>query len=381
MKAWLRSFVALVRRLGTRLRGDDRKGTTVAVVRFANPGSDLGRLTLSFKAVYDAAQGNEPFDLDFAVRALIARRQVSSSGAAGDEALRRSTRAYRSRDPLYNQLKMYTELWRMLGWLRPDQSRLSFRTTPLSDYLCRGASSISDPRVAQLVEESLLSVVFPNPNTENLGVRSLRPFTALLRLMSDLGGKLTRDEMIVSLLSLSDDTAGGAIERAVDQVRAARGRSASIAALVGDLARRNSMQVNTLMNYTRFPIGAIQHPLVGWATSSRDRALYDRPVVVLELTTRGKEMAARVAALRDVREDELRPYPIDERVGFAIAAFFSMVERCGFDVTGAASEFENAERQAKRILQGLGVASVREVLYSPAQQTDADVYTRALAAA
>jgi hypothetical protein len=61
--------------------------------------------------------------------------QASSLGAVGATARSRSTEIDRSRDPLYNQLKMYSEVYRMLGWLRPAGRRLEFTTTILGDQV------------------------------------------------------------------------------------------------------------------------------------------------------------------------------------------------------------------------------------------------------
>ena len=49
--------------------------------------------------------GEPDFTIDDGVAALIRRRMLSSSGAVSGEALRRSTRADRSRDPVFNRVK------------------------------------------------------------------------------------------------------------------------------------------------------------------------------------------------------------------------------------------------------------------------------------
>ncbi|MES2143060.1 MAG: hypothetical protein V4516_01585 [Pseudomonadota bacterium] len=62
----------------------------------------------------------------------------------GEEAVARSTRADRSRDPLYNQLKMYAELFRTLGWLHPCPQRDGWRTvlnSPCDSFQVLGVST------------------------------------------------------------------------------------------------------------------------------------------------------------------------------------------------------------------------------------------------
>ena len=101
------------------------------MLRIPNPGSDLDSFVAIFKDLYDILGEMDDISLDDMTQALISRNQVTSQGAAGEEALRRSTRADRSRDPLYNQLKMYAECYRMLGWIHPNSKKLLFNFTLL----------------------------------------------------------------------------------------------------------------------------------------------------------------------------------------------------------------------------------------------------------
>src|SRR5688572_25968810 len=107
-----------------------RPGQLGAMIRLANPGSDISGFTRVFQALVDALEARQPFSLDDVSAALVERGLATSSGFMGPEALTRSTREDRSRDPLYNQSKMYSELFRLLGWIHPiEESRLTFRFT------------------------------------------------------------------------------------------------------------------------------------------------------------------------------------------------------------------------------------------------------------
>jgi hypothetical protein len=339
------------------------------VLRFPNPGSDLAKMVGTFRLIHDAAQAQEDFDLDFAVRVLIERYQVSSSGAVGEEALRRSTRDDRSLDPLYNQLKMYSELWRMLGWIHPTSSQLRFRTTSLANYLCE--PGYLSPESRRLVQECLLAITFPNPNTENRGIVNLQPFPALLRMMHRMDGMISRDEMIVGIYELLDDQQPGAFEAKVVKVQRLRG---DFAALQRELeATAAPRQVNTLQNYTRFPIGALQSSIVQWAVSERLREPYGRPVPFLRLTEIGASVVANLDGRVDVREQHLRSFSNEVRAKFAIIAFYSMIERCGFDIGPVADELARLEVDCGDLYAQLGIGSRASIHYSPMQQADRSI--------
>ena len=85
------------------------------MLRFPNPGSHIDSFIKIYKELFDALSEAPFFTLDDISRTLVERNLATSSGFMGQEALTRSTREDRSRDPLYNQSKMYAELFRMLG--------------------------------------------------------------------------------------------------------------------------------------------------------------------------------------------------------------------------------------------------------------------------
>ena len=178
----------------------------------------------NYQLIYDAA-GREmvdTFNLDFMTTVLTDNYQASSRGAVGASARERSADVDRSRDPLYNQLKMYSEVYRMLGWIRPSNRRLEFTTTILGAQVADDFAGRPD-LVFGLLRQCLLAVCFPNPVTENIGVTNQRPFTWLLRLTAALGGTITRHEMILGLLAVVDDRRPDAFPKALSTIRSLRG--------------------------------------------------------------------------------------------------------------------------------------------------------------
>ena len=339
------------------------------MLSFENPGSDFPRFVGSFKVIHARAhaEGVDEFDLDFAVKALIDARQVSSSGAVGDEALLRSTRQDRSRDPLYNQLKMYSELYRMLGWLHPVRRQLTFRISVLGEYIARAPEPFDD-RYKELLRELLIAITFPNPNTANIGVINARPMYRLLQITDLTGGYICRDELIVALLTLSDDLAPRAIDVAVATIFELRGDRTKLKAAVEQVATDAGVQVNTLQNYTRFPLGVLKSPVTGWADSVRLTEPYGKSMVFYKLTDFGRMYAGRVASMRDIRWQQLEAFDDENVAHFLNGCFYGMLERSGFDVGEVAELIDVSHRGCEPVLNELGLDSVASVLFSPVQE-------------
>ena len=111
----------------------------MGVFRFSNAVSDIRKFIETYKVIYGELKETKNFTHDDATNTLIQHGLVSSSGAIGDEAINRSRRDDRSRDPLYNQLKMYSEIYRMLGWYHPGTKRTTFKIS-YGKTLCRSST-------------------------------------------------------------------------------------------------------------------------------------------------------------------------------------------------------------------------------------------------
>jgi hypothetical protein len=119
---------------------------------------------------------------------------AASSGHVGEQALALSTRADRSRDPLYNQSKMYAELFRTLGWMVSDDpnNALHFRFTMLGDH-----AAVADVDPKAIFEESVLGINYPNHILAIKGTEASRVFSTILRVANRLDGHICRDEIIL----------------------------------------------------------------------------------------------------------------------------------------------------------------------------------------
>ncbi len=329
------------------------------MLRFPNPGSTIENFVSVYGAAFERLNG-WTVDLDAIVAAVVAANLATSSGYMGEAAVARSTRADRSRDPLYNQLKMYAELFRTLGWLHPtSQSALNFTFTLLGEQVVAAGRDFKP-----LLEECVLGIVYPTPVLTVKGDFDLRPFAFILRIMAACDGHLSRDEMIVGPLSAASDRGQANLNTVVAIVRAARESAADMESAVIAVSEARGIQVNTLQNYTRWPIALLRD--LGWATRSPARFRDGRKYEAFHLTDKGQALAARVGGSVDLRVDDLGRLAPEERKALAVIAHFRMLERSGFDITPVAQRIAEAEAAAASVFERLDTNG-NNLMFSPFQ--------------
>ena len=329
------------------------------MLRFPNPGSTIENFVSVYGAAFERLNGRT-VDLDQIVAAAVAANLATSSGYMGEEAVARSTRADRSRDPLYNQLKMYAELFRTLGWLHPTpQSALNFTFTLLGEQVVAAGRDFG-----ALLEECVLGIVYPTPILAVKGDFDLRPFAFILRVMAACDGHLSRDEMIIGPLSAASDRGKKNLDAVVATIEAARESAAASGEAVEAVSKARKIQVNTLQNYTRWPIALLRD--LGWATRGAARFRDGRKYGTFHLTDKGQALAERVGGSVDLRVDDAAQLAPEERNALAVVAHFRMLERSGFDIAPLEKRIADAEATAAPVFRRLGTDG-RDLLFSPFQ--------------
>ena len=341
------------------------------VLRIPNPESDLSRLIRVYRLINTNNSSSHAFDLDKISKVLVETGQASSRGVVGQEALRRSHNTNRSLDPLYNQSKMYSELFRMLGWLRPVENRHEHRTTFLGDEVAH--SEHIDRYTKALIGESFLGIVFPNPCVRSSRIINLRPFPWLLKIISRVGGHITRHEIILGLLSVTDDQRKGAYEAAAEQIMHVRGSLDNLYSAVDNVAIANEVKRNTLENYTRVPVGLLKSPILNWGKTERLEGLYEKTVQGISLTDTARTIIDWLYELVDVREQDIMGYTPMERANFAIVAYFAMLDRSYFPMKLQQTTRDQAWENSRRITKSLGIDNPLKILYSPFQQAPENI--------
>jgi len=326
------------------------------VQRIPNPVSDLNIFVRVFRDIHDILKDRGDFGLDDISRAMIARNNVTSQGAIGDEALRRSTREDRSRDPIYNQSKMYAELFRTLGWMQSTTSKLTYSFSLLGDHI----AAAHNP--APLLRECLLGIAYPN---EVLGVQSdqtVRVIGGILLVMDSLGS-ISRDEMMAGPMSIADDTDRVAFQQMVDQIAHSRRTPGELDRIIEAIAaRRKISRSPTMENYTRFPVAAL--PWSGWGVK-KGRG-------VIHLTAEGKAMAARLRNAPDIRLAHFNAFPEIAKPAFIRWTFYTMLERAGFNVEPVRAQME----ADKQLLVQHQIPAANDVFFSPFQQLSRDTLSK-----
>lgn len=340
------------------------KNESPQVLRFPNPASTIENIVSAYRAAFARLNGRV-VDLDDMVRAVVAANLATSSGYIGEEAIARSTRADRSRDGLYNELKMYAELFRTWGWLHPTPEKaLNFTFTLLGEQIVASGGDFRP-----LLEECVLGIIYPNPILTVKGSFDLRPFAFILRVMAASDGHISKDEMIIGPLSAASDRGRENLDAVVGLVKSARASAAKTKEFVDAVSNARGIQVNTLRNYTRIPIALLRD--LGWAEKGTANFANGRKYSSLHLTERGWTQAKRIEAAVDLRVDDVEALKPEERVAISVLAHFRMLERSGFDIEPLAARISDAEAIGASALKRLG-ADGQTLLFSPFQSLSLD---------
>ena len=325
------------------------------MIRFPNPGSNLDNMAEIFVMLFNDLSTRDTFNLDDMSASMVRHNLAASCGRMGEEALRRSSRPDRTRDPLYNQSKMYSEVYRSLGWITSlADSRLTFQFTLLGAHVSAAAGSIG-----KLMKECLLGIAFPNPMLDIRYEVSLRPFKSFLLAMRDLDGYISRDELIYGPMHLHNDRDADEFASMIKDIKECRSRGSLNANLMAKLRMRN-ITYNTAGNYTRFPLAVLKW--AGWAERVSKR-VYGRAEPFYQLTSDGYDQISSVEKLDDFRRDDLENIPARLRGYFISSCFYGMLDRCGFDTAPLKEALDKVNEELLKI--GIDVGNT---LFSPLQE-------------
>lgn len=326
------------------------------MIRFPNPGSDIPTFIHIFQTLYSYLREQGLFSLDNISKTLTEMNLAASSGYVGEQALKLSTRADRSRDPLYNQSKMYAELYRSLGWITSSEEKaLLYTFTLLGDHV---AAAKVDPK--SIFEESVLGINYPNQIIDNKSQDASRTFAAILLSALEMDGLTCRDEIIVGAMNVNDMdmVAFGAM---IAKLKSFRGNIKNLQAAIQELSEKNKIQINTLQNYTRFPMSVLMY--CGWFDKTRQNTIYPngRNMVVLKMTPYGRERAEWIKRVLDIRIDNYEQMDVSVKPSLIRLGFYSMLQRSNFDVSPV-SDMLSQDESATQSVKG-----DRELLFSPFQ--------------
>lgn len=331
------------------------------MLRFPNPGSTINSFVQVYTAVFERLHG-QVVTLDNLVEATVDANLATSCGHMGQKAIARSTRADRTRDPLYNQLKMYAELFRTLGWLHPtENSALNYTFTLLGHQVVAAGS-----HYLPLLEETVIGISYPNHVLSIKGQHDIRPFSFILQTMMACDNALSRDEMIVGPLSAYTDRTPGAVADMAAKVETLRESPLAIDNALRQISREQRIQTNTLKNYTRWPIAIMRD--CGW--TEKGRLKFRKGSASFEahkLTKKGLAIAQRLAGSIDLRVDQIDGLSFEEKSAISFRSHYSMLERAGFDLETVHRKLTLQEAVFDRALDSLKIKRGQPIIFSPFQ--------------
>lgn len=361
----------------------------MASLRFPNPVSDIRKFCDTYHYLYSDLGEETDFNLYDIRDVLIENKLMTSSGAVGEKAKKRSYNKDKSRDPLYNQSKMYSELFRMLGWIHPGKRKLNFHTTELGSYINRDRMSWED--IKPLVNECILHIVFPNPYVENKGIKAQRPFPNILKLIKEVDGFLFRDELIITVLTLEDDKkTDNYIKKYKKDILNLRKTEdhKSLRKKLKEVTKKENVKINTLQNYTRFPLGVLRSS--GWCTTNR-KSTYGKSLQAYSITKEGVKKVDELYDKVDIRFEDIRynsrnKLKIDEYkedfteeniLNFILLSHYNLLEQSDFSIENIMNSIKEMEEKCNDIINYFNIKNRSQIFFSPFQQTPKSIIKKA----
>lgn len=325
------------------------------MIRFRNPVSDMNVFIENFKKIYVEFSNMDYFDLDNIAEFFARERLASSSGYIGDEALKRSYLIKDdSRKSMKMQAKSYAELFRVLGWITSGKKALNFRFTYLGVHV-----AVSGNGSKLLFEQCLLGVEYPNHVIDVKFPDNNRPFVNMLLFADQLNGKIHRDEILLGAMNLLDGYSEDEIESKLLYIKEIRATK-SIAALneaIENLASSNGIQVDSVINLTRFVIASLK--FTGWFEEKKLK-IYGKSRPFLVLTEKGKHVVEHIKNSLVLKGDSIDIESDDAKI-ISELSMLRMFRRAKFDVDEELRKFDSE-------LERLNLESGKtDIIFSPYQ--------------
>ena len=330
------------------------------MIRFPNPGSDINQLINIFKLLYTNLSASRSFDLNNMADIMVNANVASSSGYIGIQALARSyEHTDSSRNPLYNQSKMYAEVYRLLGWIvSGEDAALSFNFTFLGIHVATAGDDSG-----KLFEQSLLGISYPNKILDVKFNDINRPFVSILQTASSLGNEICRDEILIGPMSLSNGYNQDQVEAVVERINSIRltRKYSNLEQSLENLTKELNITKTTARNYTRFVISSLV--FCGWFTKETSY-IYGSKKDFLQLTPKGNRIVAWLETTVSVDARELSSYTQEISQSISKLGLLQMLKRADFLVEQELSDMQK-EKDVARDKYG-----TEEVLFSPYQYFD-----------
>lgn len=327
------------------------------MIRFPNPGSDISQLINIFKLLYANLSNAEHFNLNNMADIMAAENVASSSGYIGAQALEKSYEHKDfSRNPLYNQAKMYAEVYRFMGWIVSNEnSALQFHFTFLGVHIATaGVYS------GKLFEQCLLGITYPNQILDVKFNDRNKPFVSIMKAVSKLDGEICRDEILIGPMNLNNGYDASELlklSEKIIEIRASKDYS-NLQSELQNLSTVLGINLNTMKNYTRFVISSLVFS--GWLTKE-DSNVYGIKKGFLKITKKGLNLVNQLEKSESIDGNELHKQSADVVKSISKLGFIQMLERAGFVVEEELSSMDI------EIQTALDLYGKKDIFFSPYQ--------------
>ena len=307
------------------------------MIRFANPGSDIDHIVKIFKKLYAQLSDFSSFNLNNMADVMTEANMASSKGYVGEEALKRSYAIKdNSRNPLYNQAKMYAEVYRMFGWMNSMDSALEFKFTLLGAHVAL-SGNLSKP----LVELSVVGIYFPSEIVSVRFTNKGNPYFSILKYFNELDFVLCRDEIIIGALNLENSDDEKEFSDSVVQIKKLRSSKHSKRALqdvLVSISDSSGISLVTMQNYTRLVMSLLKY--TGW-TEETTLNTYGKNIKFLRLTEYGKEIYQAITESKFIRANDLEKLNEKQINALCKIGFLNFLKRANFSVDADLNKLNN----------------------------------------
>lgn len=326
------------------------------MIRFRNPGTQYSTQIQVFKELYKEYKDCASFNLDDMAQTIARTRLMTAYGYAGDTALALSNTENDSLNSTKMNVKMYAEVFRLLGWA----SSAGNRSYPLCfTFIGEHVAQAEDEDIRPLYEQCVIGINNPQ---EIMGVHyneKVRFFKAALLTLQDMGGIMYKHELCLGPMSI-DDLDTRQYTEMIEKLNAMRGSFRKHQEAFENLCDSLSVQTTLADNSTRLPIAFMK--TCGWVVGERSNTLFPpKSLECLRLTPHGNEMADSLKELKDLRLDEFRKYDAKTRQALIRLGVYGMLERAGYNTEPVQEIIQQDTATCERILQG------KKLLFSPYQ--------------
>ena len=310
-----------------------------------------------FKLLYANLSETQSFDLNNMADIMVAENVASSSGYIGIQALEKSyERKDTSRNPLYNQAKMYAEVYRFLGWIvSSEDAALRFNFTFLGIHVATAGDSSN-----KLFEQCLLGISYPNQILDVKFRDINKPFVSIMQTVALLDGEICRDEILIGPMNLSNGYDPEEIKDVASKIRGIRStkKYSNLEHELLKLSESLEITLNTMRNYTRFVISALV--FCGWLEKGTSR-VYGSNKDFLKVTSKGNSLIDWLDSVTSINGDVLLEQDNVVIQMVSKLSFLQMLQRADFLVDKELADMTTSIDVAEKVF------GKKDVLFSPYQ--------------